>query len=82
MPKYPMLWFVAFDDKEKLSSIEGQSIDDRYFTEDIYKLQQKGAPVRCDTPRVSTYPQKEKLINELNKMGYKYCEQSVLRKYR
>ncbi len=82
MANYPMLWLVAKDNREQLFSIEGQNWDDRAFIADVAALIDKGAPVGCDTPRVSIYPNREDLINVFNELNYKYSETSVLDKYR
>lgn len=75
-----MFWEVVFDDKRKLSCIEGITQDDRDFTEKVYNLQQKGAPIRCQTPPQKNYTQNS-LIDALNRMGYKYITDSILDYY-
>ena len=80
--KYPMLWLVAKDYNRKLFSIEGKNCNDIAFTKMIYDLQNKGAPVVCETPKVSDYPTEENLINGYAKINYQYSPISILEKYR
>lgn len=77
-----MFWQVVYDYKRKLSCIEGITQDDTFFTNNVYDLQQKGAPIRCQTPSLKNYTQKNLLIDELNRMGYKYITESILDYYK
>ena len=76
-----MFWLVVKDDAKKLSSIEGATNNDIAFTALVAELQEKGAPIRCETPSKKSYPTKELLIKALKSIGFEYTDNSILHYY-